>query len=296
MPEKLKKAFNDQVTMELASANAYLQMSSYLSQENFEERPHADLFLEFILDRRGVVTISEVAAPKADFTSALNAFETALAQEEAVTAAIHDLYRMASELGDLSSFPFLQDFISEQNEEEAMGDHRRASPACGRRVRASVHARQRVGRPRRVTTEAKGSGLRMVDAGYPPELLFERLRSLRFTPGEYAVFGSGPMAARGLLDEVNDKGIVRGDTWQRVKDLGTIVSKEGDAIVDLGNGLTFGRSWAYGDVDIDKLIDEAEVIGGLAFVRLSAVTDFKRIAGRPKDREHPRILEAAGLA
>jgi ferritin len=132
MPKELEKAFNDQVTMELASANAYLQMSSYFSQKNFdgmsrwmrsqasEERAHADLFLDFILDRGGIVTIGEVEAPKSDFTSALDVFETALAQEEAVTAAIHDLYRMASDLGDLSSFPFLQEFISEQNEEEAM--------------------------------------------------------------------------------------------------------------------------------------------------------------------------------
>jgi len=131
MPEELEKSFNDQVTMELASANAYLQMSSYFSQENFdgmsrwmrsqasEERAHADLFLDFILDRGGIVTIGEVEAPRSDFTSALEVFETALAQEEAVTAAIHDLYRMASDLGDLSSFPFLQEFISEQNEEEA---------------------------------------------------------------------------------------------------------------------------------------------------------------------------------
>lgn len=131
MPEELEKAFNDQVTMELTSANAYLQMSAYFSQENFdgmsrwmrgqasEERAHADLFLDFILDRGGVVTIGDVAAPRSDFTSALDVFETALAQEEAVTAAIHDLYRMASDLGDLSSFPFLQEFISEQNEEEA---------------------------------------------------------------------------------------------------------------------------------------------------------------------------------
>lgn len=36
MPEGLEKAFNDQVTMELASANAYLQMASYFSHENFE--------------------------------------------------------------------------------------------------------------------------------------------------------------------------------------------------------------------------------------------------------------------
>ncbi len=137
----------------------------------------------------------------------------------------------------------------------------------------------------------------MPGGGYRPEVLFERLRSLRLAPGEYAVFGSGPIAVRKLLAEVNDLDvIVRGDTWQRVKDLGTIVLKDDDETVDLGNGLTFGRSWGYGACDIDELIDEAEVIEGLAFARLAAVIDFKRIAGRPKDIEHLRLLEAGGFA
>lgn len=131
MPPDLVEAFNHQVTMELASANAYLQMAAFLSRENFEgmskwmraqaaeERLHADRFLDFVLDRGSVAMIGAVDAPKADFSGPLDAFETALAQEESVTAAIHDLYRRATELGDLSSYPFLQDFISEQNEEEA---------------------------------------------------------------------------------------------------------------------------------------------------------------------------------
>jgi len=37
-----------------------------------------------------------------------------------VTAAIHDLHRLADRLGDLASIPFLLDFISEQTEEEVM--------------------------------------------------------------------------------------------------------------------------------------------------------------------------------
>lgn len=132
MPEQLEQAFNRQVTMELASANSYLQMAAWFSHQNLdgmarwmraqaaEERSHADLFLDFVLDRGGKALIGEVPAPTAEFASPLAAFEAALAQEEAVTAAIHDLYRLASELGDLSSYPFLQEFISEQNEEEAM--------------------------------------------------------------------------------------------------------------------------------------------------------------------------------
>jgi hypothetical protein len=137
----------------------------------------------------------------------------------------------------------------------------------------------------------------MSGTGYRPEVLFERLRALRLSPGEYAVFGSGPIAVRGLLDEVNDLDIiVRGATWPRLRSLGTVVVKDGDEMVDLGNGLTFGRSWEYGDFDIDQLIDEAEIIAGLAFVRLASVIEFKKIAGRPKDIVHLGILEAAGFS
>ena len=118
--------------MELASAASYLQMAAYFSHQNLdgmsrwmraqaeEERSHADRFLDFILDRGGKAVIGEVEAPRGEFSGAEEVFATALSQEEAVTAAIHDLYRLADKLGDLASIPFLLDFISEQTEEEAM--------------------------------------------------------------------------------------------------------------------------------------------------------------------------------
>jgi hypothetical protein len=131
---------------------------------------------------------------------------------------------------------------------------------------------------------------------YPAELLFDRLRALDLTTGEYAVFGSGPIAVRGLVDTVRDLDvIIRGKTWQQVRALGVVVTKGDDETVDLGNGLTFGRSWGYGVFDIEKLIDEAEIIEGLPFVRLDAVIQFKKIADRPKDREHLRLLRESGL-
>jgi ferritin len=85
-----------------------------------EERDHADRLLDFILDRGGNAVIGDVEAPRGDFSGPEEVFDTALSQEEAVTAAIHDLYRLADKLGDLASIPFLLDFISEQTEEEAM--------------------------------------------------------------------------------------------------------------------------------------------------------------------------------
>lgn len=126
--------------------------------------------------------------------------------------------------------------------------------------------------------------------------LFDRLRAMALPTGSYAVFGSGPLAIRGLIGEVGDLDVIaRGTTWDLVRERGRVVIHGDHLTVDLGNGLTFGRSWAYGSFDIDRLIDEAEVIGALPFVRLPAVVEYKRIAGRPKDREHLRLLRDAGL-
>lgn len=115
-------------------------------------------------------------------------------------------------------------------------------------------------------------------------------------PGSYAVFGSGPLAAHGLIDEVGDLDvIVREPAWSRVEQLGTVVMHGDDPIVDLGNGLTFGRSWAYGNFDIEQLIEDAQMIDGLPFVRFEEVLEYKRIAGRPKDLRHIGLMGSAGL-
>lgn len=132
LPEDLAKAFNDQITIELASSMAYLQMSAYFDSENLvgmaswmkmqaeEEKNHAHRFMRFVLDRGNSVELGAIEAPTAGFAGVEEVFETSLAQEQAVTKSIHDLYRLANDQGDLASFPFLQTFIAEQNEEEAM--------------------------------------------------------------------------------------------------------------------------------------------------------------------------------
>jgi ferritin len=131
LPDELAEAFNDQITMEVASSIAYLQMAAHFENVNLvgmaawmrmqseEEKDHAHRFMKFVLDRGNPVELGAVEAPKSDFDSVESVFATSLAQEQAVTKAIHDIYRLAADQGDLASFPFLQSFIAEQNEEEA---------------------------------------------------------------------------------------------------------------------------------------------------------------------------------
>jgi hypothetical protein len=54
---------------------------------------------------------------------------------------------------------------------------------------------------------------------------------------------------------------------------------------------TNGTSWAYGDVDIDDLINTAELFDGVPFVRIEHVIAYKQVAGRDKDHDHLRLIE-----
>jgi hypothetical protein len=130
--------------------------------------------------------------------------------------------------------------------------------------------------------------------------LFDSLRSLELPDGEYAVFGSGPLIVRGIIDATNDLDVVsRGAAWEKACDLGemvTLVEYDVDIVTFLDGAITIGTSWAFGDVDIDDLIDTANTIDGLPFVRLEHVVRYKTIAGRPKDLEHLRLLDASGHA
>lgn len=131
MPENLAKAFNDQITLEFQSSLAYLQMSAFFEQRSLrgmatwmriqseEERVHALRFFDYVLERGNRVALGAVTPPRAGFSSPVEVFETALAQEQTVSASIADLYRVASSEGDVSSFSLLQWFLNEQVEEEA---------------------------------------------------------------------------------------------------------------------------------------------------------------------------------
>lgn len=134
--------------------------------------------------------------------------------------------------------------------------------------------------------------------------LFDHLKALQLPSGEFAVFGSGPLLVRGIITDSPDLDvIVRSDAWDDLaRDHGSRRTREFDVdlieITRLVGGsprvLSFGREWRIGDVDVDALIDDAEMIDDLPFVRLHHVLAYKRLLGRPKDLEHLRLAAAAG--
>jgi ferritin len=131
MPDKLAEKFNDQITLELASAIAYLQlaayfdaadlrgMASWMRSQSAEERNHAERLMTHLVDRGGKVSLGTIPAPQSGITSPLHAFQMALEHEQKVSDSIREIYRLANDLGDIDSVPLLQWFVAEQVEEEA---------------------------------------------------------------------------------------------------------------------------------------------------------------------------------
>lgn len=127
--------------------------------------------------------------------------------------------------------------------------------------------------------------------------LFRDLRSLELPISDYAVAGSGPLFARGLIDGIGDLDVVaRGPAWTKALTMGTVeeAPEAGVHRVVLLDGRIEVLDGWYPEVwDVDELIDQADVIESIPFVQLQVVVWTKGRSRRPKDREHLRRLAAA---
>lgn len=127
---KVQNAMNEQIKNELFSAYLYLSMASFFEEKNLpgfahwmrvqaqEEQEHALKFFDFIHDRGGKITLLPIEQPKAEWKSALDAFNDAYEHEQLVTGMINKIYETALEQKDYPSQIMLQWFIDEQVEEE----------------------------------------------------------------------------------------------------------------------------------------------------------------------------------
>jgi hypothetical protein len=133
--------------------------------------------------------------------------------------------------------------------------------------------------------------------------LIQELQTLSLPTEDFAIFGNAPMAANGLMDfsKVSDLDVIaRGSAWEKAKSQSSIPPKEtdlkfGDFLGFFPNDNEFDiqiyTGWPHGNWNIDELIDNADVIDGLRFVKLENVLKWKKTRNRPKDAEQIIILE-----
>ena len=129
--ERFAKQLNTQIGNELAAHNQYLacaiyydaqtmpQMAAFFYGQALEERDHAMMMVQYLLDTDSEVTIPGVDAPLATFADVVAPVQLALDQEKRVTEQINGLLKIAREESDFASEQFMQWFIKEQVEEVA---------------------------------------------------------------------------------------------------------------------------------------------------------------------------------
>ena len=129
--DRFVKQLNAQIGNELASHNQYLacavyydaltmpQMAAFFYRQAAEERDHALMMVQYLLDTDAKVEIPPVEGVTNDFDDVVAPVALALEQEKRVTAQINDLYRTAREEIDFASEQFMAWFIREQVEEVA---------------------------------------------------------------------------------------------------------------------------------------------------------------------------------
>jgi len=128
----------------------------------------------------------------------------------------------------------------------------------------------------------------------PDNALVAELKALGLPPDDFAVFGSGPLMARGLIESHDLDIIARGAAWQRARQLGreTAGTHAGRKVELAGGRIEVFDAWGPGAWDPDALIDGADVIDGVRYARLAEVLKWKKMMRRPKDTEHIRLAEA----
>ena len=124
-PERL----NEQVAYEFAASQQYVAIAVWFDGETLpllaahfyrqavEERNHAMMIVQFLLDSDHEVVIPAVEAPKTTFEDAREPVALALDQEKRVTEQIAGLAALAREENDLVGEQFLHWFLQEQREE-----------------------------------------------------------------------------------------------------------------------------------------------------------------------------------
>jgi len=132
---RFPEALNEQIGYEFGASQQYIAVAVYYDAESLpqlaatfyrqavEERSHAMMIVQFLLDADLLVKIPGVEAPRTEFANATEPVQLALEQEKRVTDQITALVALAREEGNLVGEQFLHWFLQEQREEVSSMSH-----------------------------------------------------------------------------------------------------------------------------------------------------------------------------
>jgi len=129
---KVSSALNKQVELEASSSQYYLAMASWSETQGLngistflyghadEERMHMLKLIKFLNERGGHGIVPTLKQPPVTFKSVKAVFEEILKHEIKVTEEINNLVEITLKEKDYTTHNFLQWYVSEQIEEEAL--------------------------------------------------------------------------------------------------------------------------------------------------------------------------------
>lgn len=132
LSKEVIQKLNDQINKEMYASNLYLSMGSWCYAQGFdgsgeflfahanEESDHAKKLITYLNETDSKVELNAVQKPMGEFKSLLDLFEKTYAHEIEVTRSINELVDFTLSCKDYSTFNFLQWYVSEQHEEEAL--------------------------------------------------------------------------------------------------------------------------------------------------------------------------------
>jgi ferritin len=132
MNTRVESALNDQIQKEASSSQFYLAMASwsennglngtakFMYSHSDEERFHMLKLVKFVNERGGKAIVPPVEKPPVEFKDLVNVFELLLQHEIMVTESINNLVDICLQEKDYTTHNFVQWYVSEQLEEEAL--------------------------------------------------------------------------------------------------------------------------------------------------------------------------------
>jgi len=132
LSKKVTAALNKQIELEASSSQYYLSMASWAETQGLngiagflfthadEERMHMLKLIKFVNERGGHGIVPALKQPPHNFKSVKFVFEEVLKHEIKVTTEINNLVEITLKEKDYTTHNFLQWYVSEQIEEEAL--------------------------------------------------------------------------------------------------------------------------------------------------------------------------------
>jgi len=132
LSEKMAAALNEQIGMEAYASFLYLSMASWCEHQGLdgtsqffyrqsaEEHDHMMRMFHYVLEMDNKSIVPSVKQPPEDFENVQGIFQDVYVHEQKVTSAINQLVDLANAENDHSTHNFLQWYVMEQREEEAL--------------------------------------------------------------------------------------------------------------------------------------------------------------------------------